>query len=138
MQSKIETKAQADYRSLTEPERVWYTVTRLLFNIRNGGLISYYYNGYAVHLDDCMRSLELLNAQGMLELVKQENALFGSEVPRDMEAINRIIESWADDPEMVRRLEESDGADETERELREADAVEAALEAYAKRHGLEP
>src|SRR5688500_17325955 len=78
-QHDIEKKALADYQSLTEPERVWYTVTRLLFNIRNGGLISYYYNGYANHLDDCMRSLEILNAKGMLELVKRENALFGPE-----------------------------------------------------------
>ena len=75
--NKVEMKAEGSYASLTEPERVWYTVTRLLFNIRNGGLVSYYYNGYAVHLDDCMKSLEILNANGMLELVKRQNALFG-------------------------------------------------------------
>src|SRR5688500_9845636 len=91
MKHKIEKKAEAAYASLSEPEKVWYTVTRLLFNIRNGGLISYYYNGYAVHLDDCMQSLRTLNAQGMLELVERENALFGPEVPRDMERINQII-----------------------------------------------
>jgi hypothetical protein len=138
MKHKIEKKAEADYGSLSEPERVWFTVTRLLFNIRNGGLISYYYNGYAVHLEDCMRSLRTLDAQGMLELVKRENALFGAEVPRDMEQINQIIESWADDPEMLARIEEKERQeDESQRELKEAEVVEALLVEYAKLHGLE-
>jgi hypothetical protein len=138
MKHKLEKKAEADYASLSEPEKVWYTVTRLLFNVRNGGLISYYYNGYAVHLDDCMQSLRTLNAQGMLELVKRENALFGAEVPRDTEKINQIIESWADDPEMLKRIEEMEREeDESHRELKEADVVEALLEEYAKLHGLE-
>lgn len=135
---RIEMKAERSYSSLTEPEMVWYTVTRLLFNIRNGGLISYYYNGYAVHLDDCMKSLEILHATGMLELVKRQNALFGPEVPRDMERINQIIESWADDPAMLKRLEAMEREDEgSDRELKEADVLEVLVEAYAKLHGLE-
>jgi hypothetical protein len=135
---RIEMKAERSYSSLTEPERVWYTITRLVFNIRNGGLISYYYNGYAAHLDDCMKSLEILNAKGMLELVRRENALFGPEVPRDMERINQIIESWADDPAMLKRLEELEREDEeTNRELKEADTLEALLETYARQRGLE-
>lgn len=134
---RIEIKAEQSYASLTEPERVWYTVTRLLFNIRDGGLISYYYNGYAVHLDDCMQSLQILNASGMLELVKRENALFGPEVPRDSERINQIIESWADDPETLKRLESMERENgESNRELKEADALEALLQAYSRRHGL--
>jgi hypothetical protein len=138
MKHRIESKAETDYESLMEPERVWYTVTRLLFNIRNGGLISYYYNGYAVHLDDCMRSLEILDAKGMLELVRRQNALFGPAVPRDVARVNEIIESWADDPKMLKRIEEMEReVGESDRELKEADAVEVLLERYSKLHGLE-
>jgi hypothetical protein len=84
-----------------------------------------------------MQSLRTLNAQGMLELVERENALFGAEVPRDIEQINQIIESWADDPEMLGRIEEMERQEEeSHRELNEADVVEALLEKYAKLHGL--
>lgn len=84
-----------------------------------------------------MQSLQILNASGMLELVKRENALFGPEVPRDSERINQIIESWADDPETLKRLESMGRENgESNRELKEADALEALLQAYSRRHGL--
>jgi hypothetical protein len=130
---RIELKALQNYAGLSEPERVWYTVTRLLFNIRNGGLISYYYNGYAVHLDDCMRSLELLEAEGMLGLMKRTNALFGATVPKDMETINDVIASWVDDLEKTGVSEELEAEDE----LGEANAVERALQSYVQVNGLE-
>ena len=58
-------------------------------------------------------------------------------MPRETERINQIIESWADDPEMLKRLEVMEREDEESgREQKEADAVESLLEAYAKRHGL--
>ena len=82
-----------------------------------------------------MKALEILNASGMLELVRRQNALFRSEVPREVDRINQIIESWADDPEMLKRLEAIEK--DSDRELEEADVVEALLETYAKRHGLE-
>ena len=87
---RIQDKAQGNYASLTEPERVWFTVTALLISIRNGGLISYYYNSYADHLDDCMQALEALGAREMLELVRHVNSSFGECVPKTFEARNEI------------------------------------------------
>jgi hypothetical protein len=130
---QIEQKARENYEALSEPERVWFTVTRLLLNIRSGGLISYYYNGYAVHLDDCMRSLAILKADGMLNLVKRTNALFGSEVPDDLDAINDIIAAWVNNPEKMRLSEELEAEDESA----EANSVERMLHDYVKKHGLE-
>jgi hypothetical protein len=123
---RIQQKAQADHASLTEPERVWFALTPLLLSIRNGGLISYYYNAYADHLDDCMRALEALDARGMLELVRHVNSWFGESVPKTVEARNAAIETWTDfDDSLIE-----------ERELMEADRVEQALSAYIVEHGL--
>jgi hypothetical protein len=123
---RIQEKAQGSYASLTEPERVWFTVTPLLISIRNGGLISYYYNSYADHLDHCMQALEALNAGEMLELVRRVNSWFGECVPKTLEARNALIASWTD----------FDGAFIADREQIEADRVDQALSAYIAEHGL--
>jgi hypothetical protein len=125
---RIQAKGRASYASLTEPERVWFTITPLLISIRNGGLISYYYNPYADHLDDCMRALEALGATKMLELVRHVNSWFGGSVPKTTEARNAAIESWPD----------FDDAFVGEREQAEADRVERALSVYVVEHGLVP
>ena len=62
---------------------MYFTVSPLIFSIRNGGLISYYYNSYADHISDCMESLRTLNAKEASSLVEAMNALFGESVPRD-------------------------------------------------------
>ena len=123
---RIQDKARGSYASLTEPERVWFTVTALLISIRNGGLISYYYNQYADHLDDCMQALEALGAREMLELVRHVNSSFGECVPKTFEARNALINSWTD----------FDGAFIADREQIEAARVDQALSAYIVEHGL--
>lgn len=123
---RIQEKARGSYASLTEPERVWFTLTALLISIRSGGLISYYYNPYADHLVDCMQALEALDAREMLELVRHVNSWFGECVPKTAAARNALIESWAD----------FDDAFIAEREQIEANRVGQALSAYIVEHGL--
>jgi hypothetical protein len=123
---RIQEKARESYASLTEPERFWFALAALLISIRSGGLISYYYNPYADHLDDCMQALEAVDARGMLELVRHVNSWFGERVPKTADARNAMIESWAD----------FDDAFVEEREQIEAQRVEQALAAYIVEHGL--
>ena len=123
---RIQEKARGNYASLTEPERVWFTLTALLISIRNGGLISYYYNPYADHLDHCMQALEALDAREMLELVRHVNSWFGECVPKTVAARNALIESWTD----------FDGTFIADREQIEAGRVDQALSAYIVEHGL--
>ena len=129
----LERKAAQDYASLTEPERVWYTTTRLIFCIRDGGLISYYYNGYAEHVQDLVRSLDTLGAVQAKALVLEVNALFGAEVPKTLDALNAAIESWADAPEIWSVTDRDDDS-----ELDAATDAEQRLNAYALQHGIEP
>ncbi len=72
----IEDKGLNNYQALTETERVWYCVSCLTISVRNGGLVSYYYNSYADHIEDLMKALVTLGAKDMLDLVKRMNALF--------------------------------------------------------------
>lgn len=98
---RIEIKAEQSYASLTEPERVWYTVTRLLFNIRDGGLISYYYNGYAVHLDAaCSRSKFLMRVACWSWLSARTRSLG----PKCLETANGSIRSSNLGPMTLKRL----------------------------------
>ncbi|MFC4314431.1 DUF4375 domain-containing protein [Steroidobacter flavus] len=122
---KIEQKGNATYDSLSEPERVWFTITRLIFCIRNGGLPSYFYNGYAKHVVDCMQALQTLGAVEMLEMVRRMNRIDWEREPGVLDVIGGLIKSWT-------------GADarSTQRELREARRVEEALDEYVTKHLL--
>ena len=128
----VNRKAEKDYASLTEPERVWYTTTRFIICVRDGGLISYYYNGYAKHVDDLVTSLEILGATDAKVLVLRMNALFGPEVPKTAEECNDAIISWPDAPPYTNT--EAHG----QSELAAATDAESRLNAYALRHGIEP
>ena len=123
---RILAKAEASYSSLTEPERLWLTVNALLISIRNGGLISYYYNPYADRLADCMEARETLDAQDMLALVRHVNSGFGERVPETVKERNAAIESW---PDFV-------DTPVTEREQVAADRLIEMLSAYIAENGL--
>ena len=127
----IDRKAEKDYSTLTEPERVWYTTTKFIICVRDGGLISYYYNGYARYVADLLSSLDILGAVDAKALVLKINALFDVEVPDTSEALNDAIISWPEMPE-YRITEEN-----AEAELAAAKDAEARLNDYALRHGIE-
>jgi hypothetical protein len=123
--SQIEKKGNEAYDSLSDCERVWFTITRLIFCIRDGGLPSYFYNGYSCHVTDCMRSLELLGATEMHEMVRRMNRIDWERQPRLFDVLKEMLKSWT-------------GVDarETERELQEATRLEAKLDEYVTTHRL--
>lgn len=128
----IEEKGLSRYADLSSSERVYFTVSPLVFSIQNGGLISYYYNSYADHLLHCMESLEALGAAEALRLVEEMNSMFGASVPRDREARNAAIEAWDGNPRAVKLLKKIDA-----REQKIADWLGKALDAYVRREFLQ-
>lgn len=120
----IDQKGQDAYDSLSDPERVWFTVTRLLFCIRDGGLPSYFYNGYAEHLADCLRSLELLGAAEMHGLLRRESRRFRNGKPTLLATLGGFLSSA------------NSQAKESEREQDLANSVEARLNSYVAQHRL--
>jgi hypothetical protein len=123
--SKIEKKGNSAYDSLSEPERVWFTVTRLIFCIRDGGLCSYFYNGYSKHVADCMRSLQVLGAAEMHEMVRRMNKIDWGREPGLLDVLKGLVSSWT-------RAD----ARESERELQEAKKLEGKLDEYVTQHGI--
>lgn len=123
--SQIERKGNEDYDSLSDSERVWFTTTRLIFCIRDGGLPSYFYNGYSRHVADCMRSLQLLGASEMHEMLKRMNRIDWEGQPRLFDILRELLRSWT-------------GADAraSERELQAATRLEEKLDEYVTTHRL--
>ena len=71
----------------------------------NGGLISYYYNHGADQLKDCMGALRDLQSHDVLTAVLEVNGLFpDGVVSANIDARNAVIESWADDDRIDRKL----------------------------------
>ncbi len=120
----LDEKGRTAYDSLSEPERVVWTVTRLLFCIRDGGLASYFYNGYAVHLVDCMQSLEILGASEMREALRKTSRQFRNGEPTLLAMLGGFFATAASE------------ARESEQELQLANSVEAKLNEYAAEQGL--
>lgn len=120
----LDEKGRTAYGSLSEPERVVFTVSRLLFCIRDGGLPSYFYNGYSEHLADCMRSLEILGAAEMREAVRRMMRQFRNGEPTLAATLRGFFASSASE------------AKESERELELANSVDARLDEYVSEHGL--
>lgn len=113
------------YDSLSESERVWFTFTRLIFCIRDGGLPSYFYNGYSKHVVDCMRSLQTFGAVEMHEMVRRMNQIDWERPPALFDVLPELLKSWT-------------GADarSTKRELQEAKRLEQKLDEYVTKHHL--
>ena len=123
--SRIEKKGNEAYDSLSDSERVWFTITRLIYCIRDGGLPSYFYNGYSKHVADCLRSLQLLGAAEMYEMVRRMNGIDWARQPRLFNVLRELLNSWT-------------GADarQSDRELREAQKLEEKLDEYITSHRL--
>jgi hypothetical protein len=128
----IEEKGLNNYQALTAPERVWYCVSCLTISARNGGLVSYYYNSHADHIEDLMTSLVTLGATDMLELMNRMNALFSRPIPIDLELLYEEIASWDDD---VSKEAECERIGELEQAA--ASDLEQKLEMYSREHGIE-
>ncbi len=128
----LASRAADRYDTLAAGEKVWYNVQVLIQSIENGGLVSYYYNSYAERLDDCMASLDALDARKMKKLMLHMNALFPGGVPKDITKRNDIINSWPEDDE---DFDEKMDALEDEA-LEEAGHLEVLLVEYIEQKGL--
>jgi hypothetical protein len=128
----IENKGLRAYSTLTEAERTWYLVSTLTISVRNGSLISYYYNSGADNLNDLMGALERLGAEDMLQLVRRVNALFKEPVPKTLEGRNESMALWQEDGPEERALDEVAAL-----ELAAASKLDALIEVFSRDHGIE-
>lgn len=86
------------YESLSRDERIWYNVGNLIDEAENAGLLSYYYNQGANHLQDTIKDLKLLKATSVIKILQQINNLFPNGIPpENVNERNKIIESWEDE-----------------------------------------
>jgi hypothetical protein len=120
-------------RGFSPAEKVWFCVRTLIDAINNGGLISYFYNSNAAHIKDCQTALGVLNAPDVATQLARAAKLFGRRVPTDIEARNRIINSWTDDGPESTFFEHVDAAVEPL-----LDDLERKLSAYLASSGLVP
>ncbi len=128
-------KAFSNYMALTIDERIWFNAESLVGSIRDGGLISYYYNSGADHLDDCMEALRTLNAHHALRLVLEVNALFPGGVPKTVTGRNEVIDSWADNGPEERVISGHNRLEQTA-----ANELQSEIVAFcaSRRLGIEP
>ena len=82
------------YDSLSSAEKLWLVTRELIDSTNNGGMISYFYNSGADHLDDCVAALRQLGMEGVHEQVLRVCRLFQTGVPATVSTRNEIIESW--------------------------------------------
>ncbi len=97
------------YSMLTASEQTWLNVRSLIDSVQNGGLISYFYNGYADTFSDMMSALQHLDAEEVRIQVLRVAELFPNGVSASHIARNDVIESWPDnDSELERLLQDVD------------------------------
>lgn len=96
------------YDTLSADEKVWINVRSLIDSINNGGLISYFYNSGADHLDDCMSALDLLEAVEIKDRVKVVADLFLSDHSATLVERNEVIDSWRQNGVIDKLLDQVD------------------------------
>jgi len=83
------------YLSFSSDERIWFNIRGLIDAIENGGLISFYYNFGADHLDETLEDLKKINANEVINMLEKVNELFQNGTPpKDIDNRNEIIDSW--------------------------------------------
>jgi hypothetical protein len=92
------------YESLTSQERTCASVRAMIDATQNGGLISYFYNSGADHLDDCRAALLTLEEPEVLARLDRVAALFPLESLATLDGRNDVINSWDDDDESTDEL----------------------------------
>jgi hypothetical protein len=94
------------YENLGPEEKMWIDVRDLIDATNNGGLISYYYNSGADHLDGLMDDLRTLKAHKVIDIMDKMNALFPEGRPSPtIDDRNEVIDSWDGNEWVEERLE---------------------------------
>ncbi len=99
--------------SLSLGERIWLYIRSLIDATENGGLISYFYNPGAEHLQDCLLALNELRAIDVKTEVQKILKYFPDGVPDDIDKRNDIINSWNDKYDDGVLEKDLDGIDHT-------------------------
>jgi len=124
------------FGGLSEPEKLYYSVTLLINEVNNGGFDQYFFNSSGSYYRYAEKGLTLLGDTLVLELLHQAKEIVfpGVPVPVDTGARRRLLpvaDPDAPDPEWVRKLDELD-----QRFYANPDDLSPRLEAFALEQGL--
>jgi len=98
----VEKSLDKGYESLSADERIWYNVRTLIDAADNGGLISFYYNYGADHLDETVSDLKHIGSSEVIHIIEQINALFPKALPpRNIDKRNESINSWDNKNDLI-------------------------------------
>lgn len=105
----VDKFSDSGYQSLDSDERIWFNIRVLIDSVDDGGLMSFYYNSGADHLDETIEDLRKLGEDKVIDLLSQINQLFpGGRPSRDIHERNEAIGDFDDDElgELLEQLDE--------------------------------
>ena len=119
------------YNSLDPAEKVWFTVRCLVDAVNNGGFVSYFYNPGGELVYEALKALETIGALNTKSLLLKMVNLFPRwEVPAELDARNKIIETW-DSEDMDKLMKQVD-----DNFFSQAEDVEALLIKFIIENGV--
>ena len=122
------------FDSLTEPERLYYSVGLLELEVYNGGFDQYFFNSSSSYYAHAEAGLALLGAAQALQLLRQakEELFPAAAVPEDTKARRQALRVPRS-PELDSKLSGLD-----RQYWADPDGLEPRLQAFAREHGLVP
>lgn len=93
--SLVDKEANEGYQSLTADERILFNIESLIIAADDGGIISFYYNSGAEHMEETIEDLRSIKATNIIKMLKRINALFPNGRPStNIDERNLVISSW--------------------------------------------
>lgn len=93
--SQIAMKADDDYASLTEAERVIYNLRRVMDAVNGRGLMKLYEDGNYYYAEDSVDDLYTAGLDEVASIIESANAMFpGGCPPEESDERIEIIDSW--------------------------------------------
>lgn len=126
------------FESLSESERLYYTLTLFQNEVNNGGFHQFFFNSSGSYYDLIENGLAMLDESVNLRLLQQAKEIVfpGAMVPSDTHTRREVMPLVDRDdarPLWVERLDELD-----QRFYANPDSLTPKLEAFARKHGLVP
>lgn len=121
------------FSTLSDLEKIYYTVSLLRNEINNGGFHQYFFNSSGTYYSDAKKGLIAIEAIRTLELLEEaKETLFpGIQVPLDTRARREFILIICADGSRQEMLDELD-----KRFYADPDRITSRLEAFVRYHGL--
>ncbi len=93
--SQIAMKAEDDYASLTDEERVVYNLRKVMDAVNGKGLMRLYEDGDYYYAEDSVEDLYTAGLDEVAAIIESANAMFpGGCPPEESEERIEIIDSW--------------------------------------------